>query len=229
MINHEILSEVFKMNTSGNGRCYYQISIENRFYEGERNWDERWNLIKDCLDWKDKNVVEIGCNMGILLTYLKKFRNINRSYGIDQPDGMLIESNKAKTIEAAKLLDKAFGLEGQIGYIQVDLNDPSIWLSTKTTTSDDKDIDTPSIFLPNPDHYDVVAALSILKWINDKEKFLDYLAGFKHVLYEGHDSDEEEIKRFTDRGFDYFILGSTQTGKSYAADHFRTLILFTKK
>jgi len=219
-INHDLLKEAFNMNTSGNGRCYYEIKLGDVSYEGERNWDDRWNLIKDCIDWEGKNVLEIGCNMGILLTYLKKFRNIGLAVGIDETDEMLAATNKAKTIEAAKLLDKAFGLEDKINYVQVDLNDPDVR------------------YKGDPDHfmqssfgqkYDVVAAMSILKWIDRKEEFLDYLAEFKHVLYEGHDSDEEEIKRFTDRGFDYFILGSTQTGRSYAADNFRTLFLFTKK
>jgi 2-polyprenyl-3-methyl-5-hydroxy-6-metoxy-1,4-benzoquinol methylase len=208
-INHEILKEAFACNTSGNGRCYYEINIDNKVYEGERNWDERWNLIKDCIPFRGMEVLEIGSNMGILSTYLKTFRETSRTVCVDEPDEMLLESNKRDTIKAAKLLDKAFGIENQIDYIQIDLN--------KTEYE--------QILGEN---FDFVAALSIFKWIEDGDRFLYYLSRFKHVLYEGHDPDEVEIERFARFGFDHKILGKTQTGKSYAADNTRTLILFTK-
>lgn len=208
-INHEILKEAFACNTSGNGRCYYEINIDNKVYEGERNWDERWKLIKDCIPFRNMKILEIGSNMGILSTYLKTFRETSKTVCVDEPDEMLLASNKRDTIKAAKLLDKAFGIENQIDYIQIDLNK----IEYEQILGED---------------FDFVAALSIFKWIDDKARFLDYLAKFKYVLYEGHDSDEEEIRRFIKRGFEYKILGKTQTGKSYAADDTRTLIIFTK-
>ncbi len=207
-VDHSILEQAFKCNTSGNGRCYYSINIDNKFYDGERNWDTRWDLVKNCMEFEGKKVLELGCNMGILLTYLKKFRNINSAVGVDEPDEMLISSNKRDTIKAAKLLTQGFGIDN-IEFKQLDLNNVNYEELLGTD-------------------FDIAIAMSILKWITDDERFLKYLSNFKNVLYEGHDSNEVEISRFAKYGFSHTILGETQTGKSYDPNHTRTLILFSK-
>ncbi len=206
-VDHNILKEAFKCNTSGNGRCYYSIKIDNKFYDGERNWDSRWDLIKDSMDFRVKNVLEIGCNMGIFLTYLKKFRNINIGVGIDEPDEMLAATNKKDTIKAAKLLAEGFGVD--LSFIQMDLNKENYEEKVGT-------------------NFDIVVAMSIFKWIDDQDRFLNYLSQFKTVIYEGHDSDEVEIERFAKYGFKATILGGTQTGKSYDSTNSRTVIIFNK-
>ena len=208
-VDHTILEEAFKCNTSGNGLCYYGINIAGKSYKGERKWEDRWDLIKDAIDYNNKSVLEIGCNMGIVLTYLKKFRNIGKAIGVDEPDDMLIATNKRDTIKAAKLLDKAFQVP-DISYIQIDLNK----VDYETILGTD---------------FDIAVAMSIYKWIDDKDRFMKYLSKFKTVIYEGHDPDDIEIERFAKQGFSAKILGKTQTGVSYAADHTRTLILFTKE
>lgn len=208
--DYKALDEAFACNTSGNGRCYYGATIGERTYEGERNWDARWALLKDCMDYSGRNVLEIGCNMGIYLTYLKKFSGINKAVGIDEPDDMLLASNKRDTIKAAKLLAKGLGIENGVSFVQMDLN---------------KD-DYEAMFPAN--EYDIVIAQSIYKWITNQAKFLKYLSKFPVVLYEGHDSDEDEIARFAQYGFKATIIGKTQVGKSYGADQTRTLILFKK-
>lgn len=207
-VNHTILEEAFKCNTSGNGLCYYGIDIDGKSYHGERNWNDRWNLLKDSLEFNGKNVLEIGCNMGILSIYLKKFRDINKAVGVDQPDEMLIVTNKRDTIKAAKLLKDGFCVD-DISFVQMDLN--------KEKYEEILGYD-----------FDIVAAMSIYKWIEDKERFLNYLSKFKHIIYEGHEPDEVEIEKFTKFGFNHKILGQTQTGVSYSKDNTRTLILFSK-
>jgi SAM-dependent methyltransferase len=208
--DHELLKKVFKLNTSGNGLCYYGATISGDRYEGERDFDTRWELIKDCMDFTGMNVLDIGCNMGILLCYLKAFAGIDKGLGIDQPDEMLIESSKPDTIKAAILLRQAFGIDdSEIGFMQTNINYAGLWETL------------------NP-YYDLVVAMSIYKWIDDKEGFMRYLSGFKNILYEGHEPDDVEIERFAKYGFSAKILGKTQTGVHYSSDNFRTLILFEK-
>lgn len=205
-VNHDILKQAFSLNTSGNGKCYYGATINKKIYTGERNWDERWNLIKDCIDFNGKSILEIGCNMGIAAIYLKKFKQTSITVGVDQPDELLKASNKKDTIVAANLLAKGFGVD--VGFKQIDLNkEPYEQLLGQ--------------------EFDVAIAMSIYKWIDDKERFLQYLSKFKHVIYEGHDSDDVEIERFAKLGFKAKILGKTQTGQSYSPDNTRTIILFS--
>lgn len=208
-VDHDILAQAFNCNTSGNGLCYYGLDIAGKSYKGERKWEDRWNVIKDAMDYNNKSVIEIGCNMGIVLTYLKKFRNIGKALGVDEPDEMLIATNKKDTIKAAKLLDAGFQVP-DIKYLQIDLNAVNYEEILGTD-------------------FDIAVAMSIYKWIDDKDRFMKYLSNFKNVLYEGHDSDEVEIARFAEQGFTAKILGKTQTGVSYASDHTRTLILFSKE
>lgn len=216
-INHDMLKEAFSINTSGNGKCYYGITIDGHTYPGERNWDLRWNLIKDCIDWTDKNVMDFGCNMGVSLTYLQKFRNIFSACGVEAPDEFLQKTDKPRTIEALKKLEEAFGLPRPASIYRIDLNDV------------DNQYERVLEWSPLPKEDSVAIAMSILKWIDDKDRFLTHLSNsFNTVIYEGHESDEEELSRFAKYGFTGKILGKTQTGASYPDDDMRTLILFTK-
>lgn len=209
--NHNILEKAFNINTSGDGKgsAYYKITVDKTTYGGERHWEPRWDLIKDCIDFANKNVLEVGCNMGIALTYLKKFRNINRAVGVDGTDEFLAQSNKKDTIKAAKLLDEGFCVK-DIDYIQLDFNKDKY----------------EEILGKN---FNVIIAMSILRWISDSDRFLKYLSNFENIIYEGHESDETEIEKFNKLGFKSKILGKTQTGASYAEDHTRSVILFYKE
>ncbi len=216
-VNHDILKQAFSINTSGNGKCYYGITLDGHTYPGERNWDARWDLIKDCIDWTGKSVLDIGCNMGITLSYLKKFRNVENTMGIEATDEFLQKTDKPRTIEALRLLEDAFGLSNdRAGIIQMDLNSKEL--------NEKIEADKLIKFDPNI----ICIAMSILKWIDDKETFMKLISRFNTIIYEGHESDEEELARFAAYGFTGKILGKTQTGASYPDDDTRTLILFTK-
>lgn len=208
--DHKILKEAFSLNTSGNGKCYYKAKLNEVIYEGERDWDLRWDLLKDLLEYNNKNVLEIGCNMGIFINYLKKFRNINKAVGVDQPDELLVNSNKKDTIKAANLLRKGLLLkDNDVVFKQVDLNNEEYENILGY-------------------EYDIAIAMSIYKWVEDKERFLKYLSNFKNIIYEGHDSDDEEIERFLKYNFKHKIIGKSQIGVSYKSTDFRTIILFQK-
>jgi hypothetical protein len=48
---------------------------------------------------------------------------------------------------------------------------------------------------------EIVFALNVLNWVNDKERFLRFLSNFPEIIFEGHDTTEVERKRFEKIGF----------------------------
>jgi hypothetical protein len=48
---------------------------------------------------------------------------------------------------------------------------------------------------------DVVIALSVLHWLEDKARFLAFLGRFEEVVYEGHESSLVERERLRQAGF----------------------------
>ena len=48
---------------------------------------------------------------------------------------------------------------------------------------------------------DVVVALSVLHWVEDKARFLAFLGRFEQVVFEGHDSSRIERGRLLQAGF----------------------------
>tara|TARA_Y100000389_G_scaffold38883_1_gene33255 strand:+ start:5863 stop:6549 length:687 start_codon:yes stop_codon:yes gene_type:complete len=206
-VDHSLLKEVFSYNTSGGGINYYSIVIDGIKYPGERNWDIRWNILKN-IEYENKRILDIGCNTAITLTYLKKFKKVKYCLGVDMPDELLIKTNKTNTIIAAKKLDQAFQVSND--YLQIDLNNSDY----------ENEIGT---------NFDIVFVMSILKWIYDKPRFLNYLKNFNSIIYEAHEPTNEVIEMFSNLGFnDYKILGKTQVGISYGDNQFRHLFLFTK-
>lgn len=208
-INIEILKRALSIPTGGsNGKSYYNITIDGEKIGGERIWENRWNLIKNCLNFKNKRILELGCNIGFSSMYLIKFKDAKSSVGIDLPNDQLAKAGNPRMMEAAQLVQQAFGIPMQIK--QLDFN-----------------IDNYEQIIGN--NYDIVLCTSVLKWVNDKERFLQYLSNFKYVIFEGHDSDAIEIARFKSVGFKHYkILGATQIGASYTNDQQRTLICFSK-
>ena len=206
-VDHDLLKEVFSYNTSGGGINYYSIEIDGIKYKGERDWYARWNLLKD-IEYENKRILDIGCNTAITLTYLKKFKNVKYCLGVDMPDELLLKTNKANTIIAAKKLDEAFQVSND--YLQIDLNNSNY--ENKIGSN-----------------FDIAIVMSILKWIDDKKRFLNYLKNFNNIIYEAHEPDNEIISLFKEIGFnEYKILGKTQIGISYHSNDMRTLFLFTK-
>lgn len=207
-INIELLQQAWKIPTGGSqGMPYYSLEINGVHLQGERPWEVRWDLVKDILDYKEKKILELGCNVGLTSTCLLKYRGALASTGLDRTYETLAAFGTPRLMEASALVQEAFGVFVDI--IQADINN-----------SDYEEI--------LGYDYDVVFCMSFLKWVDDKHRLLDYLANFSHVIFEGHDPDPVEIARFEQRGFQYIILGSTQIGASYPADATRTLIYFFK-
>jgi len=162
-------------NASSPGRrvAYYSLDVEGFHFPGERSWIERWNMLRSITDYSSKRILELGCNMGLLSCFLLKESGASAALAVDAD---------LDIIEEAKQVSLAFGVKPILKCRDFDaLND---W---ETELVD---------FKP-----DIVFALSVLNWIKDKQRFLNFLGCFQEIIFEGHDSIEVERRRLRAVGF----------------------------
>ena len=199
----------WKLDTGGGrDKSYNELVVNGVRFPGERKWDLRWNLIKDVISFKGKKILELGSNVALASVYLLKYRKAASCTAVDLPNAQLAQRGTPHLLRAARLVQRAFGM--RVKLLQVDLNKNNYESSIGYS-------------------YDVVICMSLLKWVHDKERLLQFLSHFPHVIYEGHDSDDREIARFRAHGFtSHKILGKTHIGVSYASDKKRTLIYFSR-
>ena len=203
--NMHFIEKAWSVSSGGSGvypsgPSYYSLTLNGRFFRGERPWDLRWDMIKDAFDYKDKKILEIGCCLAMPCTFLMKYRGAASATGVDVPDRILQIQGDPYKLTAARWVDRAFKVD--VKYIQTDLN------SEQYESKIGYD-------------YDIVVCMSILNWVTDKKRLLRYLSHFNHVIYEGHNNDQTEIARFKSVGFTHYeILGK--------ADKNRTVIYFSK-
>lgn len=96
-------------------------------------------------------------------------------------------------LEAADLASRAFGTD--VAYRQLDLGDSFPWEEELKG-------------------FDIVSALSVLHWIEDKERVWSFLAKHKEVLYEGHESEQEAELSLRRAGFTHIVrLGITERNR----------------
>ena len=111
--------------------------------------------------------------MGLLSINLLKEAGAARCIGVD---------HDKKILESAKLISEVFEVKPIFKRINFD-------------SSKDWESDLLS------DKIDVVFALNVLNWVNDKERLLFFLAKAPEVIFEGHESPEIERARFLKIGF----------------------------
>ncbi|MFC1842090.1 class I SAM-dependent methyltransferase [Candidatus Dependentiae bacterium] len=189
------IEKAWSVNTGGPScKNYYAITINGKFYKGNRLWDTRWNIIKDATDYDGKNILELGCNMGLIATCLKKYRNANVSVGVEGPDSFLARQGSPHRVRAAKWF--AQGFEVDVKFVQADLSGEPNYESKIGYD------------------YDIVFCFSLMHWIKDKKRLLAYLSQFNEVIYEGHDGLTTELNRFKQCGFNHYrILGRAKRGE----------------
>jgi 2-polyprenyl-3-methyl-5-hydroxy-6-metoxy-1,4-benzoquinol methylase len=95
--------------------AYYAIDISGINFPGERPWILRWERIRKNVEFKDKRLLELGCNMGLLSTHAR-LSGATSCLGIDLDKDILM---------AANLASRAFGAD--VVYRQLDLDDSSPW------------------------------------------------------------------------------------------------------
>lgn len=166
-------SQMSNANSPGQLLAYYSLDIEGYHFPGERLWSARWNMLRSVTDYSGKRILELGCNMGLLSTYLLKDCNVKAALAVD------IDT---KILEAAKLVAMAFDVKPALR-VQ-DFDAPEDWESQL--------ID----FKP-----DIVFALNVLNWVQDKQRLLNFLGCFQEVIFEGHDNFDTESERLHAVGF----------------------------
>lgn len=165
-------------NAPGQCVAYYSLDIDGYHFPGERPWIDRWEILKNITDYREKRILELGCNLGLLSCYLLKEEGVKSSLAVDH-DPMILE--------AAKKVAKAFCVS--LDYLQSNFDSMEHWEATLIG------------YKP-----DIVFALSVLNWVEDKNRFMRFLGQFSEVVFEGHDSIEIEFARFKQVGFDKIQL-----------------------
>ena len=100
-----------------------------------------------------------------------------------------VDFNKT-LLSKAKIVAAAYGVSCRFEYC--DFNSPD-WESQLGT------------------NFDLASACSVIRWIHDKNRFLQYLSSFKGVVWEGYNEPEKEIDTFKNLGFSHAtILGRTK-------------------
>jgi 2-polyprenyl-3-methyl-5-hydroxy-6-metoxy-1,4-benzoquinol methylase len=197
----ELLTKAWSIPTEiHNGGSYNDMEYDGEHYKGERKWSVRWDTImKVSRIIKGKRVLELGSNIGLASIYSMKYAEAKSATAVDRVGRM---------IDSGILTAKALGEKVQYIHMDLEINDYESILGND---------------------YDVVFCMSILKWVTDKNRFLKYLSNFNFVIYEGHNTVEEDIATFKSVGFEYHkILGATPI-YTYSDDKTtRTLILFIK-
>lgn len=160
-------------NAPGKYLAYYSLSLKGYYFPGERPWIDRWNMLRSITDYSGKRILELGCNMGLLSTFLLKDSQASAALAVDID---------AKILESAKLISMAFGMKPVLKVQNFD--DPEDWEAALVD------------FRP-----DIVFALNVLNWVHDKKRLLDFLGRFREIIFEGHDSFAVESKRLRSVGF----------------------------
>lgn len=183
------VAQVSDATSPGRVQAYYSLKAEGYYFPGERPWEERWEILRSITDYSGKRILELGCNMALLSCYLLSQANASAALTVDADK---------KILEAAEHLSLGFGVKPIIKCVNFD---------------DEDDWETPLIdFKP-----DIVFALSVLNWIEKKDRFLAFLEKFPLVIFEGHDSIEVERARLYAVGFQHVdIVGTSERGRQIA-------------
>ena len=160
-------------NAPGAGLAYYEVEVDGVIYPGERPWDTRWQVLKGVVSYGGQRVLELGCNMGLLSSYLIKHEGAQAALATDIDEDIL---KAARTVAMAMHVSVEFDV--------IDFNSENDWELRLER------------FQP-----DVVFALNVLNWVNNKERLLSFLGRFDCVVFEGHDDFEIEKGRFNSVGF----------------------------
>jgi 2-polyprenyl-3-methyl-5-hydroxy-6-metoxy-1,4-benzoquinol methylase len=148
--------------------AYYSFVHGEYRFPGERPWQPRWETLNLITDYTGKRVLELGCNMSLLSCNLLLKEGAASALAVDMD---------AEILESAKLVSSALNVSPE--YMQVNFDSENDW---------EADL---SGFSP-----DIVFALNVLNWVNDKSRLLNFLGRFDEVIFEGHESFEVERARF---------------------------------
>ncbi len=159
--------------------AYYSINYSGYHFPGERPWAERWEILRHLDDYKNKKILELGCNMALLSAFLLKYECAGEALAVDHDPDIL---------RSASLIGKALNVEIHTEKISFD-NKNNNWESKLEAFSPD-----------------IVFALNVLNWVKDKDRLINFLGRFNKLIFEGHDSYQIERTRLQKVGFKNFKL-----------------------
>ena len=164
-----------KSNASSPGLpiAYYSLEFNGIHFPGERPWINRWNELKNISDYNGKKILELGCNMGLLSTYLLKKAGASKCIAVDHDKQIL---------KSARIISEVYNVNPSFHHVNFD-------------TKKDWESELMSY------NADIVFALNVLNWIKNKDRFLKFLSIFPEVIFEGHNLPAVEKQRFKEIGY----------------------------
>jgi hypothetical protein len=186
---HEAWRIAAEANASSPARAiaYYELEFDGLRLPGERPWAPRWRVLRHVTTYTNRRVLELGCNMALLSTFALREAGAQTALAVDCDPAILAAAAKV-----------ALAFEVQPQFRQVDFDRDAGWE------------DELEAFRP-----DIVAALSVLHWVQDKARFLAFLGRFDEVIFEGHDSSRIERSRLRQAGFtEIDLIDTSERGRA---------------
>ncbi len=168
-------------NAPGAGLAYYELEVAGLRLPGERPWALRWQSLRGATSYRGRRVLELGCNLSLLSTFLLRHAGAAAALAVDRNPAIL---------EAAAMAAAAYGVRPE--FRELDLDDAGDWESALAAF-----------------HPDVVFALSLCRWVQDQPRLLAFLGRFEELIYEGHDSARTERRRLRAAGFEEILVVDT--------------------
>jgi SAM-dependent methyltransferase/predicted Ser/Thr protein kinase len=165
-------------SSPGRAIAYHELDVGGVILPGERPWAERWRQLYAITDYRDRRVLELGCNLGLLSIFLLKEVGAAAALAVDR-DPLILEA----------AAETALAFQVRPDFRRVDFDADPAWETELAA------------FRP-----DVVFALSVAHWLRDRDRFLAFLGGFDELIYEGHDSARAERRRLAAAGFEAIEL-----------------------
>lgn len=111
------LAESSGANAPGHHVAYYAFTLNGWHLPGERAWYQRWEPIRHRVDFGNKRVLELGCNMGLFSSFAA-LHGAEEAIGVDHSELVL---------DAARLVARALGAHAR--FERVDLAADPDWES----------------------------------------------------------------------------------------------------
>lgn len=111
------IAQLSGANAPGQGLAYYAFTHRGYHLPGERPWDLRWDAIRRAVDFEGKELLELGCNLGLLSSFAL-LHGARSATGVDR---------KTDIVGAAGLVAGALGVSPE--FRQVDLMSAADWES----------------------------------------------------------------------------------------------------
>lgn len=180
------LAQISDASSPNRKVAYYSFTFDHIYYPGERPWSERWNLLRRITSYSGKRILELGCNMALLSSYLLKEEGAAAALAVDADETIL---------KSARLVAHALGVSPSLRLVNFDDDDQ--W-ETNLLAFD----------------ADIVFALNVLNWIQNKGRFLHFLGHCRELILEGHDSLDTETERLRAAGFKMIeVVTVTERGR----------------